>query len=507
MSLEGSLSVAASGLLNINRHLAVVSQNVANVGTTGYARQVLPQSSMSADGQGMGVRTGVATREIDLHLQQAALLQGGQVAGLEVRQAALSRIDAVHGIPGQGDDLPSLLGRLEDGFSALATDPASQPRQAAVVTAAHNLARQINSLHSTYAATRQAAHDAVVADVASLNSTLATIGELSTRIVQVRALGHSSADLENQRDAAKATLSRLVEARYLEQPSGDLVISTATGVGLPIRFTTPPFSTDPATMDAAAFYPGGGIPAVTLRGVDVTTRMGTGSLASNVMLRDTTLPIFQAELDEFARTVSARFEDQGLRLLTDPNGDVPPAGVPTQAPYIGYAGIIGVNPDVAADPALVRDGTHDVTASPLGASAFTTNLPGGPAGFSVLAHRVLDHAFGNEIRAGVGQPLPARTGLGPAGTLSAPYPSPAGLAALATALVGAQSSESADVTATLGTARALGAALNDRVGATSAVSIDQEMTLMLQLQSAYAANARVISAVQAMMDQTLQMLR
>jgi flagellar hook-associated protein FlgK len=33
------------------------------------------------------------------------------------------------------------------------------------------------------------------------------------------------------------------------------------------------------------------------------------------------------------------------------------------------------------------------------------------------------------------------------------------------------------------------------------------MTMMVQLQSAYAANARVISAVQAMLDQTLQMLR
>ncbi len=507
MSLEGSLSIAASGLANINRHLAVVSQNVANVGTAGYARQVLPQSSIAAGGQGMGVRAGVATREIDLHLQQASLLQTGEQAALAVRQAALSRIDAVQGTPGMGTDLSSLLGLLGDSFTQLAADPASQPRQAGVVTAAADLARQISALDGTYAATRQAAHDAVVADVRTLNDTLAAIGDLSTRIVQLHAMGQSTADLENQRDAAKTTLSGLVDARYMAQQNGDLLVATGSGIALPTRFDTPPFSVDAASVAAAAFYPGGGIPAVMLRGVDVTTRLGSGALAGNIELRDTTLPTFQAELDEFARTLSARFEDQGLRLFTDPAGTVPPVGTPVQDAYVGYGGVIGVNPAVSADPALVRDGTHDVAASASGAAAFTANQPGGPAGFDVLARRVLDYALGSEIRPGVAQPLAARTGLGPGGALSAPYPSPADLAGLARALVGAQSQESADVTQGLDAARALGGALEDRLGETAAVSIDQEMTRMLQLQSAYAANARVIATVQAMMDQTLQMLR
>ena len=56
-------------------------------------------------------------------------------------------------------------------------------------------------------------------------------------------------------------------------------------------------------------------------------------------------------------------------------------------------------------------------------------------------------------------------------------------------------------------AQSLQTALDDKLAAGTAVSVDQEMTVMLQLQSAYAANARVVSAVQAMLDQTLQMLR
>lgn len=508
MSLDGALSVASGGLANINRHLSVVSQNVANVGTTGYARQVLPQTSIAADGQGMGVRVGVAEREIDLHLQSAALAQNGVVAELTARQTALARIDAVHGTPGLDGDLAALVGKLADSFTALAADPASQPRQSGVVGAARGLAEQINALDASYNSARQAAHDGIVADVETLNTALAELGDTSARIVQLRSMGKSTADVENQRDAAKATVSRLLDVRYLEQASGALLVNTPTGLSLPTRFDTPPFSVTAAAFGPDSYYPGGGVPAITLRGTDVTTRLGAGSLQAGVTMRDTTLPVFQAELDEFAITLSSRFEAQGLRLFSDPNGVVPStAGVPVQSAYVGYAGIVGVNPLVVATPSLVRDGTHSVAGSPTGATAFTPNPAGGPAGFADLVSRILAFTFGTEAQAGVTHPPAAQNGLGPSGGLAAAYPSPPDLLRLARALVTAQADESARIGTSLDAAEALKGALDEKLSASTAVSIDQEMTIMLQLQSAYAANARVISAVQTMMDQTLQMLR
>lgn len=507
MSIASALSIAANGLLNINRHLAVVSQNVANVGTPGYARQVLSQTNATADGQGTGARVGVAERQIDLHLQDASWSQTSTVAEFKAQTAALARIDSVHGTPGQGDDLAALLGVLADRFTALAADPASQPQQAAVVGAARGLTQQINALDRSYAAARQAAQDAIQADVATANTTLATLGDLSRQIIELRSIGQSTADVENQRDAAKTTLSGLLEVRFLDQTNGDLLVLTPSGLSLPTRFADPPFAVAAASLGPQSYYPGAGAPAITLRGSDVTTRFASGTLAANVALRDTILPTFQAELDEFAQTLSTRFEAQGLRLFSDPSGTVPGLGVPVQAGYVGYAGSIGVNPAVSAAASLVRDGTHAVTATPTGAAAFTPNPTGGPASFAAITSRVLDYVFGREVRAGVAQPLPAQTGLGPAGTLDAPYPSPADLAGLARALVTAQGQESARASTSLGTATALQTALNGKLASTSAVSIDQEMTTMLQLQSAYAANARVISAVQTMMDQTLQMIR
>jgi len=107
----------------------------------------------------------------------------------------------------------------------------------------------------------------------------------------------------------------------------------------------------------------------------------------------------------------------------------------------------------------------------------------------------------------VAQPAPNRTGLGPAGNLASPYAPPPALAGLAVAVVASQARASGDAGSALESARSLQSALDDKLGAATGVSVDQEMTLMVQLQSAYAANARVISAVQTMLDQTLSMLK
>ncbi len=50
-------------------------------------------------------------------------------------------------------------------------------------------------------------------------------------------------------------------------------------------------------------------------------------------------------------------------------------------------------------------------------------------------------------------------------------------------------------------------ALQSRMSANSGVSMDTEMSHMIQLQNLYTANARLISAVQTMWTQTLQMVQ
>ena len=489
MRLDGALSIATGGLANVNRQMAIVSQNVANASTPGYASEVATQTSVTADGEGLGVRSGPAIRNLDAMLQAEVFRQNAAVAGLQTQQTALQSIDAAQGVPGQGNDIASLLGNMQDQFSTLLNNPDNAPQQSQVVQSAVTLAQGINTLGNAYVAQRQTAEDNIVTEVATLNATLGTVGELSNKIVTLKVGDHSTADLENQRDAALARLSQLLDIKVLGQPNGDLLIATTAGLVLPIHGATNPFTADGANVQPNAFYPGGGIKGIMLGGADVTAALRGGQIGANIALRDTTLPTDQAELDEFAQNLAVRFNDYGLTLFTQPGGtlptNVPP---PVQSGYVGFAGSIQVNPAVQSDPSIVRDG--DVPPVPA------------RAGYTDIINAVLNTVLGSN------PPLASNVaGLGQAGNLRAPYVSPPSLGQLAATMLASQAQESAAITTQADTEQAVQTTLASRLSAQSGVNMDTEMSHMIQLQNAYGANAKIIVAIQAMWTAMLDAVR
>jgi flagellar hook-associated protein 1 FlgK len=508
MSLAGALSIATGGLANINAQLGLVSNNVANASTPDYSVETANQQSLTAGGQPLGVQTEAATRAIDLALQQSAFQQDSTVSGLTTTTTSLQALDALQGTPGQGNDLGSLLAQVQGAFSTLLGDPSNATQQSAVVSAASNLTASINTLSDAYTRQRQAAETNIVSAVTSMNTDLGQIGSLSDKIIAARIAGQSTADLENQRDAVVHALSGMVAVKTLNQPNGDLIVTTVSGTQLPTRGAPNPIQTSGVTIGPGASYASGTIPPISLGGADITNQLQGGSLGANITLRDTTLPTFQGELDEFSWSLASRFSAQGLTLFSDPNGNVPAGGgTPVQSTYVGFASEIQVNPAVIANASLVRDGTQDLENSATGASAFTTNPPAGPAGFATLINRVLDYALGADAQDGVAQPAGNTTGLGPDGTLSAAYAAPATLAENATALVSAQAAVSAAATGQLSTERAVQTTLNANMTAVSGVNMDTEMSYMIELENAYGANARVIATVQAMFTQLLTVVQ
>jgi flagellar hook-associated protein 1 FlgK len=508
VSLGAALSIATSGLQNINARLGVVSNNVANAGTADYSVETGNQQSLVAGAQPLGVQTEATTRAINLAMQQAAFRQDTTVAGLTTTTASLQQLDALQGAPGKGSDLGSLLGNVQSAFTTLLGDPSSSAQQSAVVSAAGNLTGAINMLSNGYTQQRQAAQNDIVTQVSNMNSDLGRIGALSDQIVTAQVSGRSAASLENQRDAVVHSLSNIIGIKTLTQPNGDLLVTTASGSQLPTRGIANPIQTTGATIGAGASYAAGSIPAIMLGGVDITNQLRGGALGADITLRDSTLPTFQGELDEFSYSLASQFSAQGLTLFSDPTGNVPAGGgAPVQSTYVGFASQIQVNPAVRAAPSLVRDGTQGIAGSATGASAFTTNPAGGPAGFTTLINRVLDYSLGADAQSGVPQPASNISGLGPDGTLSAPYAAPPTLADNATAMISAQSAVSAAATGQLSSEQALQATLNANMQAVSGVNMDTEMSNMIELENSYGANARVISTVQSMFTQLLQVVQ
>ena len=494
MSLDSCLSIASSGIRTVNAELALVSQNVANAGTAGYVTESSAQTSVTAAGQGMGVRTMPATLDLNGPLQASLFAQNATVANLQTQQTALQQIDGVIGTPGAGNDLVSRLGALQDGFTTLLADPTNATQQQQVVTDAGNLTQQINTVASAVQSGRQTAQDNIVSQVASLNQQLGTIGQLNTQIIGLSSQGQSTAALQNSRNTAMAAISNLVNVQFVTQSSGSMTVMTAGGSILPTDGSLT-LQASEATMSAASGTP----PPITLGGQDITSSLTGGTLGANIALRDTILPTSQAELDEFSQSLANRFSSQGLTLFSDASGNVPASGgSPVQAAYLGFAGTIQVNPQVTANPSLVRDGSTAIAGAPTGASAFTPNNATGPAGFTTLINRVLTYAFGSQAQTGVAQPTANTSGLGASGTLSAPYGGTGTLSNFAADVTGAQAQQSANVTNSLTTESGVQSSLQQQLTSVSGVNMDTQLSTMISLQNAYAANARVIAAVQAM---------
>lgn len=509
MATIDALSVAASGIANVNRNIGLLSHNIANAGTPGYLREVHNQRAATGGGLAMGVASGPATRDVDAALQARLLTENAVAEAANLTAQSLAPLEAAHGKTGAGGDIPALLADLESGFSTLASDPASATQQNAVVGQAGALTAQIRNVADTVDTLRQNAQDDVVARVAALNTALGRIGELNAQIVRLRALGSSTADLENARDAAAADASAQVELRAMVRPNGEMVLATTSGLQLPTLPGGPQLSVQAAQLGPSAAYPAS-VPGVMLGGIDVTVqfsdgRTGTGGIGAALLLRDTTLPGFQGELDEFAETLARRFEEQGVRLFSDPAGALPAAvGVPRQSAYLRFANTIQVNPAISANPAFVRDGTGAVAAAPGGPTAFTPNPPGGPAGFTTLITRVLSYALGDQVAAGVPQPAPNLSGMGPTGALNSPMNAPGPIAGFATALVARQTVASGDAASAATAAGDVQTALTQNMSDRSGVNLDTELSSMVVLQNAYAANAKVIGTLQQMWSALLQ---
>lgn len=505
MSLDLALGIARSGLAAVQRGLAQNAQNIANAETPGYTRKTAAQESVVVGGQPMGLRTAEARRDVDAALLARLDASRAAAAGAAARENVLSGVEAAHGTA-EGGGLADALAGFRSGLLALRGAPADAGKQMAALEAARDVAEGLNRLSDAVGAARQRAQDGIVDEVAAANAALREIAGLTLKI---KAGGEgATAALEDQRDLALARLSEDLEVRAVRQPGGDLLLVARGGLVLPFDPDRDVLATSGSAVAPGHSFASGTLPGVTLNGLDVTGQLAGGRLGEYVSLRDSTLPRYQAEVDIIAATAAGRLEAQGLRLFTDANGTVPDPALPyAGGPQVGFAGRIRLNPALATNAALLRDGTHAVTAAAGGPTAFTPNPAGGPAGFTTLLDRVLDRGLGAEAAPGSPWPAIRTSGLGPDGTLASPFAAPPSIEAYAARLAAAQTGDRAAATEARTQAEGLRRVLAETFGARSGVDPDAEMAAMVALQNAYAANARVLGTIQTMWDALLGAVR
>ncbi len=478
MSLSMALNVANSSLQTSGVQTATTSRNIAGGREASYSRK----STMVITGAGGTVQVVSIQRATDAALYKTMLKATSASATQDALLDGLTKMSQTIGDPELDQSPAARLGDLNNKLQQYAANPSNTILAQAVQSSATTLANTLNQATTTVQATRALADADMASSVQRINDLLAKIDTLNTSIVHGTVTGADVTDNLDSRDNLISQLSEEIGISVVARDNNDVAIYTDGGVALfethPREVTFQATNVFSASTIGNAVY----VDGVAVVGGPSSMPSTTGRLAGLATLRDDVGVTYQSQLDEIARGLIEAFTE------SDPAGigpDVPglftwPAGsLPASATIeTGLAGLIMVNP--AIDPTtggsldLIRDGiTYDYN---------TTD----EAGFTERLNAMVTE-FG-EARV-----FDPNSGADPTNTLSDYAASSASWLEF--------NRQQVDTSAAYQSTMLLRA--SEALSNTTGVNLDDELSKQLEIERTYAASAKLIAAVDQMLQDLL----
>lgn len=476
MSITTALSSALSGLTVTSRGVETAANNIANALTEGFARRELEVSARAYGGEGQGVRVVGVNRIIDMTLVGDRRLADAAAGDRNTRSAFYESIAKVVGDTADGSLLSRITG-LSAALASAASRPESTVRLQDVLDTAQALVSGLNAASDAVLTARRGADASIADQVDQLNAGLESVRDLNLRITRLRVTGRDSSALEDERQRVVDSMATIVPLREIERENGQIALFTTGGAALlDGRVAEIGFTPTPGLVSASS-----SLGSLTMDGRPISVPgdpglMAGGSLSAAFAVRDTLAPNEQQRLDALARDLIERFTAADSSLSAGDAGLFTDEGLAFDAANAsGLAGRISVNgkvdPERGGALRYLRDGLQSAAGSTGDGTLFN-------AMSAALDRRVPCSAADIE------------------GSFS--------LAGLATEIVSGLSSSllSADQEASFASAR------RDELQVLvlgDGVDTDKELEQLLLLERAYAANAKVVTACDALLQYLLEM--
>jgi flagellar hook-associated protein 1 FlgK len=453
-SLNASLAIALSGLTAEQGALEATSNNVANVNTPGYSREV-PVLATSDPivvspltlGSGVNLETIESVQDsiLESQIQQETQTQGklsSLVSQLSQTQTSFTSTTG---------DIGTAISNFFDSINQLSTSPADLSLRQGVLTAACNLATAFNVAANNLTAQRTNLNQSVQQIVGQVNQLTTQIAQLNGQISNIENAGESAGTFIDQRTQLIDQLSSLVDVSVI--PSNNtLTLTTASGTALVAGQQSFQLSTG---LDSS------GVQHILSEGSDITATLISGQLGGVLEARDQQIPGIQTQLDALASGLANAVngvQTSGYALNGNPStGDnlfsPPPASGTGSAASLSVA---------ITDPALIAASSDGTSGSNGNAETM----------YALRNQTVVDGQSPTDYYSGivfnVGNAVANSTA-----------------AQTASSLVLQQ--------------------LNDQRASISGVSLDEEAANMMRYQQAYAASAQIVTAINTMMQDVINM--
>jgi flagellar hook-associated protein 1 FlgK len=231
MSSFSGLSTALSSLNAQRQALEVSGHNVANANTVGYTRQRADLTSVGPQGgtalfaggttTGNGVKVGSLARLGDMFLDARVRSETGSAAFTATRAEVYARLESTVAEPtdrGVSQGLTTFWASWQD----VGNSPDSGPARAVLLESATALAQRLSSGYSAVATQWSQARTELTTALDDVNATATSVALLNDQIRGVLASGGSANDLVDQRNVMVTSLSRSVGATAVEREDGTM---------------------------------------------------------------------------------------------------------------------------------------------------------------------------------------------------------------------------------------------------------------------------------------------
>ncbi len=456
MSLTATLSTATQALFAQELELQVTNNNIANVNTAGYTREVVSLSEADPTQSGnISIGNGVTVEGIQS--VQDELLTGRIQQQTSQESSANAQVNALNEIqtlfPTTGSSVAGSLSSFFTSLTALSTDPANAADRQTAIASAQTLVQQFNSVASGLRAAGTALDTTVGTDVDQINQLVTQAASLNQEVVQQKATGQSTGTLSDQLNEVELQLAGLTNISVVHSDQGD---SISTGSGTPLVLNSLSFALQTTTG------PNGHLQVLDANGNNITSSITSGDLGGTIAVRDTQIPALENSLDTLANQFATSFnaaQTQGF----DQNGAAGTALFTSPSTVSGSAAGIAL---------ATTDSTAIAASSVSGSAASGSN--GNLSNLTSIQNAA----------------LPAG---GTLTTLSSNLVYQVG------SLASNASTQSSSIQLSL-------TALNNQQGSVSGVSIDEESANLVQFQQAYEAAAKVITTIQSLFETTINMI-
>jgi flagellar hook-associated protein 1 len=327
-SLSASLNISTQALQAEQTAIQTTSNNIANVNTPGYSRQVAnfednPPIRVGNLTLGSGVQisqiTSLRSAVLDLRVNQETQQQGSLNAFITAGQ----QIQSLFNEP-SGTGLQAPFTAFFNSLSQLSVNPSDSNTRQSVLTAAQNLATAFNQTSTNLSNIQRSEDLSVTQSVSQINTLTSQIATLNTQVSAASGTGQNPGPFIDQRQQLINQLSNLVDVSSIDAGNGSLTLTTSSGAPLVV-------SGQSFQLTAQA-NPITGFKDVFSQGADITSKITGGELAGQIQIRDQQIPTTLASLDSLASGLANAVNtqnQQGFDVNGNPGGNIfvpPPAG-------------------------------------------------------------------------------------------------------------------------------------------------------------------------------------